>query len=95
MTGTNSRCVRWRPVSARHLSDIDVGLMTRVDALRAALTADGRAEAMVVSDPSNIRWLCGFTGSSGSVVVTSGRVVLVTDGRYTDQARRQLDEVGL
>ena len=69
--------------------------MTRVDALRAALTADGRAEAMVVSDPSNIRWLCGFTGSSGSVVVTPGRVVLVTDGRYTDQARRQLDEGGL
>ena len=67
----------------------------RVEALRSALAVDGRAASMLVSDPSNIRWLTGFTGSSGSVVVTAGRVVLVTDGRYTDQARRQLDDVGL
>ncbi|MFZ8968267.1 MAG: aminopeptidase P family N-terminal domain-containing protein, partial [Ilumatobacteraceae bacterium] len=67
----------------------------RVEALRSALAADGRAASMLVSDPSNIRWLTGFTGSSGAVVVTAGRVVVVTDGRYTDQARRQLDDVGL
>ena len=67
----------------------------RVEALRSALAVDGRAASMLVSDPSNIRWLTGFTGSSGSVVVTAGRVALVTDGRYTDQARRQLDDVGL
>ncbi len=42
---------------------------------------------MVVSNPSNIRWLTGFGGSLGWVVVAPERTTLVTDGRY--EARRR------
>ncbi len=46
--------------------------------------------ALVVTDLTNIRWLTGFTGSAGTAVVLPDEVVLVTDGRYGDQAERQL-----
>jgi len=51
-------------------------------------------DALVVSASSNIRWLSGFTGSSGLLVVTCDDMVLITDGRYTDQAAEQLAAVG-
>ena len=54
-----------------------------------------QAEALLVSDLNNIRWLTGFTGSNGWVVVTADDLVLVTDGRYGDQATAQLAEAGV
>ncbi len=38
-----------------------------------------------------LRWISGFTGSAGLALVLKDRAVLWTDGRYTTQARRQLD----
>ncbi|UCF09421.1 MAG: aminopeptidase P family protein [Candidatus Bipolaricaulota bacterium] len=51
----------------------------------------GDAEAFVAvnlddSDGSSLRYLSGFTGE-GAIVVTSDGVVLLTDSRYTEQAR--------
>lgn len=66
----------------------------RVDRVRAELTAAGLA-ALVVADRSNVAWLTGFTGSSGSVVVTASTLTLVTDGRYTLQAGSQAPGVEL
>lgn len=37
-----------------------------------------------------IKWLCGFDGSAGTLVVTHDYVGLWTDGRYFEQALRQL-----
>ena len=54
-----------------------------------------QAEALLISDLTNIRWLTGFTGSSGSVVLTPQEVVVVTDGRYGDQANAQLAQAGV
>ncbi|MEY2552764.1 MAG: hypothetical protein QOC57_624 [Ilumatobacteraceae bacterium] len=54
-----------------------------------------QAEALLVSDLNNIRWLTGFTGSNGWVVLTADDLVLVTDGRYGDQANAQLAEAGV
>ncbi len=51
-------------------------------------------DAMLVSDLTNLRWLTGFTGSNGVGVVLPDGIVLVTDGRYGDQATRQLSEAG-
>jgi Xaa-Pro aminopeptidase len=45
-----------------------------------------QAEALLISDLINIRWLTGFTGSNGWVLLAPQEVVLVTDGRYGDQA---------
>jgi Xaa-Pro aminopeptidase len=54
------------------------------------LFSDLRADAILVSQPSNIRYLCGFSGSAGLLLVETSRSTLFTDSRYTLQAR---DEV--
>lgn len=56
-------------------------------------TLDGRS--VIVSDPANIRWLVGFGGSLGWVVVGPERIVLVTDYRYADRAAADLAGAGL
>ncbi len=43
----------------------------------------------LVSAPSNIRYLSGFTGSSGLLVVSGTGATLFTDPRYTLQAAQQ------
>jgi Xaa-Pro aminopeptidase len=54
----------------------------------------GDLPALLVGDLTNIRWLTGFTGSAGTVVLLPDEVVLITDGRYGDQAERQLAAAG-
>jgi Xaa-Pro aminopeptidase len=38
-----------------------------------------------------IEWLCGFSGSAGTVVVLPGAAAFFTDGRYTLQAQNEVD----
>ncbi|MEP7203378.1 MAG: aminopeptidase P family protein, partial [Ilumatobacteraceae bacterium] len=54
-----------------------------------------QSEALLVSDLNNIRWLTGFTGSNGWLLLSADDVVLVTDGRYGDQATAQLAQAGV
>src|SRR3954449_5369508 len=54
-----------------------------------------QGDALLVTDLSNIRWLTGFTGSNGWALLTPDEVVLVTDGRYGDQATAQMAEAGV
>jgi Xaa-Pro aminopeptidase len=54
-----------------------------------------QADALLVGDLTNIAWLTGFTGSNGWVLLTPDEVVLVTDGRYGDQATAQLADAGV
>ena len=59
--------------------------------LSARLAAAGVGGAVVTS-AVNRRWLTGFTGSAGMLVVsaeTGSSMVLVTDGRYVEQATRE------
>jgi Xaa-Pro aminopeptidase len=64
-------------------------------AKRASAGADVvRADALVVFDLNNIRWLTGFTGSAGTLIVRSDEMVFVTDGRYGEQARAQFAASG-
>lgn len=44
---------------------------------------------LVVHSP-NVRYLCGFTGSAGILVVSAAGHVLFTDGRYSEQARAEV-----
>src|SRR5882672_1844034 len=46
-----------------------------------------RLDALLVIHPPNLRYLCGFTGSSGALLITEKAAVFITDGRYTEQAR--------
>jgi Xaa-Pro aminopeptidase len=52
------------------------------------------ATAIVVSSSENIRYLSGFTGSAGVLICRQDDSVLVTDGRYTEQAHNQIRESG-
>ena len=45
--------------------------------------------ALLVTQRENVRYLSGFTGSAGSMLVAQGRPVLVTDFRYAEQARAE------
>jgi Xaa-Pro aminopeptidase len=45
---------------------------------------------MLVSHPANIRYLCGFSGSAGLLLVEPSRATLFTDSRYTFQAREEV-----
>jgi Xaa-Pro aminopeptidase len=42
-------------------------------------------DALLVTAPSNRRWVSGFTGTAGVVLVTDDRAVVATDSRYYEQ----------
>lgn len=46
-------------------------------------------EAVLVSDGYNMRYLSGFRGATGYLYITSKRQVLLTDSRYTTQAKEE------
>jgi Xaa-Pro aminopeptidase len=56
---------------------------------------DQQPDALLVTDLTNIRWLTGFRGSNGWVVVAPDGLSLITDGRYGEQAERQLAAAGV
>ena len=58
----------------------------------AAAVAAG-AEALLVTHGPDVRYLSGFTGSSGAVALVGGRAALFTDGRYTTQAKAEAQGV--
>ena len=59
-------------------------------AQRTGTEGDGAIGLILVSDLVNVRWLTGFTGSNGALLVwPDGTAVLVTDGRYAEQAAEQ------
>ncbi len=65
---------------------------TRQAALRERLAAAG-LELLLVQSLPNIRYLTGFTGSSGLLAVRPHDAVLVTDFRYAVQAPREVGRV--
>jgi Xaa-Pro aminopeptidase len=50
-------------------------------------------DAIVVTRSANVRYLTGFTGSNGQALVTTGPGVFFTDGRYTEQSRREVPDM--
>ncbi len=56
-----------------------------------ASLARRKLEALVVSAAPNVRYLSGFTGSNGMLLVWSGGAVLFTDPRYEMQAAQETD----
>lgn len=60
----------------------------RQAALRARIEAAGLDQALITHLP-NIRYLTGFTGTAGLLLVGPGRTVLLTDFRYEAQAERE------
>ncbi|HLG05822.1 MAG TPA: aminopeptidase P family N-terminal domain-containing protein, partial [Gemmatimonadales bacterium] len=43
-------------------------------------------DLLLVGHPPNLRYLTGFTGSAGMLLMHRDRAVLITDSRYAGQA---------
>ncbi len=78
----------------------------RIAALRAEMKSNAISAVIIPqTDPHQSeyiashwqvrRWLSGFTGSAGSLVVTASEALLWTDSRYFLQAAEQLDGTGI
>ena len=52
-------------------------------------------DTLLVTHLTNIRYLTGFTGSAGLLLVRPNDLLFVTDGRYADQAPAQLTAAGV
>ena len=50
------------------------------------------ADALLVTTPANVRYLTGFTGSNGQLLLT-GEAVFFTDGRYDEQSSNQVPDL--
>lgn len=60
----------------------------RLARLREAMAQQG-IDALIVSQAENRRYLSGFTGSAGTLLISAERALLATDFRYFEQAKRQ------
>ena len=75
----------------------------RIERLRLALAEEG-LDAIFVSSPvddvtlrhsQNRRYLTGFTGSTGHLIVSAEHAVLAVDARYQIQARQESEPLGI
>jgi Xaa-Pro aminopeptidase len=58
----------------------------RLRKLRASI-AERELDALLLSQPENLRYLSGFTGSSGWLLISGQNAILATDFRYVEQAK--------
>lgn len=49
-----------------------------------------RLGALLVTHLPNVRYLCGFTGSAGVLLIADDQATFFTDGRYREQARAEV-----
>lgn len=64
-------------------------MLNRVTAVRRYLENAG-ADALLVSDINNVRYLTGFTGSSALLLLAASDGWFLTDSRYTEQAHQEV-----
>ncbi len=62
----------------------------RLARLRARFDDVG-CDGLLVTSLTNVRYLTGFSGSAALLLVTANDALLVSDARYRDQAREQLE----
>lgn len=66
----------------------------RLARLRAIMARE-ELDAFVTAQPENMRYLSGFTGGEGVVLVSAERAVVATDFRYYEQVKREAPAFGL
>ena len=54
-----------------------------------AVLDEKKADAILVSDGYNMRYLSGFRGATGYLYISKKRQVLMTDSRYTTMAKEE------
>jgi Xaa-Pro aminopeptidase len=66
----------------------------RLTKLREALVTEG-LDAILITQPENRRYLSGFTGSAGVLLISQDQAVLATDFRYYEQVEKQAPDFRL
>ena len=66
----------------------------RLHRARAAI-AEAGLDALLVTNPYNRRYLSGFTGTAGWVLVSAETASLATDFRYWEQVGAQAPDLAL
>ena len=78
----------------------------RITALRKLMKERGFSAYIIPSSDAHLseyvaehwqarKWISGFTGSAGTVVITTGKAGLWADGRYFIQAENQIKDTGI
>src|ERR1051326_4278770 len=52
--------------------------------------AERKLDALLVSGGPNLRYLSGFTGDNGNLLITPAKTILFTDPRFDIQARLEV-----
>ena len=73
---------------------LKIFIARRVKRCRESM-AERQLDALIVTDPVDVRYLTGFAGGDSHLVLTATRRVLVTDSRYTLQVRRECPGLAL
>ena len=55
-----------------------------------SLFSEKNLDGMLVTNLTHIRYLCGFTGSACSLLITHDKCEFITDGRYTFQSKNEV-----
>ena len=61
----------------------------RQNKLRSKLVKEN-LDGMLVTNLTHIRYLCGFTGSSATLLISGDKVHFITDGRYVVQSEKEV-----
>ena len=62
----------------------------RISQLRKNFTDD--YQAFLVTNPNNVQYLCGFSGSCGTLLIMRQQAVFFTDFRYKEQSAAQIGD---
>jgi Xaa-Pro aminopeptidase len=63
--------------------------LNRIEKIKNKI-AESSIDCLVISDINNIRYLSGFTGSEGWMIVSSNRAYLAVDFRYKEQVKTEV-----
>ena len=66
--------------------------MTRLNKVLNVMARSG-VEAVLLKDENTIRYVTGFSGDSSLLYLDNKHAVLITDGRYTEQARLEMSNM--
>src|SRR5271154_2379049 len=66
---------------------------SRREQLRSRLKAD-EVDALLVSSPTNVSYLTGFSGDSSVLLLGSAADTMISDGRFTSQLEQECPDIG-
>jgi len=69
---------------------LEMDFRARQTKLQTTLDSE-KLDGFIVTHPANLRYLCGYTGSNGLLLFLNGRRTFFTDGRYSLQAREEVE----